>query len=78
MKKAIIILCVVFSGCTENQRARQFGGKETINMKPNEVLLNVTWKNDDMWVLTEDTLTHLKHFMENSSFGILEGEVIIK
>lgn len=73
-----LALLFIFSSCTENQRARKFGGKEEIQLKPNEVLINVTWKESNMWVLTEDTLTHVKYFRENSNWGVLEGEIAIK
>ena len=64
--------------CTKNKRARTFGGKEEITLKANEKLINITWKESNMWVLTEDTLTHIKYFRENSSWGVWEGEIIVK
>lgn len=81
MKKIILTILVsstILVGCTKNQRVRQFGGTEEIVLKPNEKLLNITWKEKDIWVLTEDTLTKVKYFRESSSFGIWQGEVIIK
>ena len=50
----------------------------TLELKPNEKLINITWKESQMWVLTEDTVTHYKYFREKSSWGIWQGEVIIK
>lgn len=73
-----VITVITFLSCTDNQRARKFGGKEEIQLKPNEVLINITWKESNMWVLTEDTTTNIKYFRENSNFGIWEGEIIIK
>lgn len=80
LTKAFFILLVMccFLSCTDNQRARKFGGKEEIQLKPNEKLINITWKESNMWVLTEDTITHIKYFRENSSWGVWEGEIIIK
>ena len=76
---ASVLVCTVFiSSCTKNKRARTFGGKEEITLKANEKLINITWKESNMWVLTEDTVTHIKYFRENSSFGIWEGEIVIK
>lgn len=79
-KKAffILVMCCFLSSCTGNQRARKFGGKEEIQLKPNEKLINITWKENNMWVLTEDTVTHLKYFRENSNWGIWEGEIVVK
>ncbi len=80
MKKLfLILLCAIgLMSCTDNQRARNWGGTENISLKPNEVLINMTWKKDDLWILTCDTNTNIKYFRESSSWGIWEGEVIIK
>jgi hypothetical protein len=80
MKKIIIIvlLTLTISSCTKNKRARSFGGTEEISLKSHEKLINVTWKESNMWVLTKDTTTNISYFRENSSFGIWEGEIIIK
>ena len=76
---ASVLLCAVFiSSCTKNKRARTFGGKEEITLKANEKLINITWKESNMWVLTEDTITHIKYFRENSSWGVWQGEIIVK
>ncbi len=81
MKKTIlpVLVAAVFMviGCTDNMKARKYGGKETMKLKPNERLLNITWKGDDLWMLTEDTITHLQYFRESSSFGVWEGEITI-
>lgn len=74
----IAILLLSASSCTDNQRARKYGGKEEIKLKQNEKLINITWKESNMWVLTEDTATHIKYFRESSSWGIWQGEIIIK
>jgi hypothetical protein len=80
MKKLMMILVamVVMSSCTENVRARHFGGTETLALKPNEKVLNVTWKDNEMWVCTQDTITGLVYFREKSSWGVMEGTVILK
>ena len=55
MKKTIlpVLVAAVFMviGCTDNMKARKYGGKETMKLKPNERLLNITWKGDDLWRL---------------------------
>ena len=80
MKKLMIILVamVIMSSCTENVRARHFGGTEELALKPNEKVLNVTWKDNEMWVCTQDTITRVVYFREKSSWGVVEGTVIIK
>ena len=74
----VIICCVFFTGCLQNQRTRKFGGKEELKLKPNEKFINITWKENNLWVLTEDTLTNIKYFRESSSWGVWEGEIIVK
>ncbi len=77
MKKLLLlsVSIVLLSSCTKNQRAKNFGGSEEIRINANEKLVNVTWKQNNMWILTEDIQTHEFHFREHSSFGILEGEI---
>lgn len=80
MRKLVLIGLVSLSlfSCTENQRARQWGGKEKISLKKNEVLLNMTWKESNLWIQTLDTTTGIQYFREKSSWGMWEGEIIIK
>lgn len=73
-----VALVVMATSCTDNSRARSWGGTEEIALSANEILLNVTWKGDQMWVLTQDTVSGTNHFREHSSWGVMEGEVILK
>lgn len=77
MKKVLIALSVLFVSCTDNQRAREFGGTETIKIAPNERFINITWKQDNLWVIVQDTVTGLYYAKEKSSFGVMQGKVII-
>jgi hypothetical protein len=73
MKKIIIILAlpIIYVSSTDNQRAKSWGGTEGMVLKPNEVLLNITWKaGDDLWILTKDTTTNIQYFREYSSWGV--------
>lgn len=65
-------------GCTENQRAKNYGFSETIELPPNCKFLNATWKEDDLWIIYKDTVSGLSYCKEKSSWGILEGQIIIK
>lgn len=73
---AITLLALV--SCTDNQRARSFGGTETIKLEPNEKFMNITWKRDDIWVIVQDTITGTIYAKEKSSFGVMQGKVIIQ
>jgi hypothetical protein len=80
MKKLFIIAIVAIStvSCTDNQLAKHFGGTEEIKLKPNEIVLNVTWKDTEMWICTKDTVTNITYFREKSNWGVMEGTVILK
>jgi hypothetical protein len=79
MKKLLFIIGLVsLTACTENGRARRFGGTEEVSLKPNEVVLNVTWKDSEIWICTKDTLTNVVYFREKSAWGVMEGTVILK
>lgn len=81
MKNLLIVIFIISLynvACTANERAKKYGGSQEISLKPNHKLLSVTWKENSMWLLTEDTVSHLKYFREKSEYGIQEGEVIFK
>ena len=64
-------------GCTDNQRAKSWGGTKDVTLEPNHKLINITWKDDEVWVLSEDTLTGISYFKEQSKYGFVQGQVII-
>lgn len=84
MKKIILFgLFITLSllSCTDNAMVKSYGGSAILNLSPNEKLINVTWKSDQLWLLTRpmkptDTIETYS-FKEKSSFGVMEGEYII-
>lgn len=80
MKKLLLgaLLLLSITACTDNQRARTFGGTETVELPENRILLNATWKESNLWVLTKDTVTGQTFFNEKSSWGALEGTIEFK
>lgn len=77
---AIMIMTMLY-GCTENTRARVYGGTQTIELEPGKRLVNVTWKEgSDLWILTkvDTTKPTTYQFQEKSNMGVWEGKVIIK
>lgn len=79
----LIILCSVIltaNSCTENSRAKNYGGTMEINLPRNQMLINATWKNDELWYLYEEMPSDYKPkkkiFKEKSSFGKWEGTII--
>ena len=84
MKRLIILVaCVVFAlslvSCTENDKVKNFGGNMKVELPKGKKLIFVTWKEDDLWYLVEDMeegyVPKTKEFIENSSFGMLNGKV---
>lgn len=86
MQKVVCLLLVlsslVLSGCTQNDRTKNFGGKMTVKIQKGKKVVNATWKDDSsLWLLTRpmrpgeepEVLT----FKQESSWGILEGEVAL-
>ena len=83
MKKLLItiLLATVLSGCTGNQVAKNFGGTYKIELPANRKLVNVTWKESDLWILTrnkrEGETVESYEFKEDSTLGLVEGTVIL-
>lgn len=75
-------IVVGLTSCTENSRARTMGGTATIELPKNTELVNVTWKETQLWYLTRpmraDETPETLTFKEKSSLGIVEGTVLFK
>jgi len=74
----LFFFAAILTSCTDNQRARKWGGSETVELPVNNILVTATWKQDDLWVLTKDTVSGKLYFREKSSFGLLEGVINFK
>lgn len=78
----ILLFAIMLPGCTDQVTARNFGGKMTITLPARTKLVNATWKDSDLWILTrqagsDEPLESYK-FTESSSFGIMNGEITIQ
>jgi len=78
----VLLLVVLAVGCTEQSRAKQFGGDANVDLPKGEKLVVVTWKDADLWYLTRpfkegDTVETYK-FQESSSWGVMEGTIVIR
>ncbi len=73
----IVAILVIASSCTENSRVKNFGGEGTINLPQGRKLINITWKEDEIWYLTRpmnsDEVAETYKFHEESSWGAIEG-----
>lgn len=80
MRILIAALVLLVVGCTEQERAKSFGGEMTIKLEACEKLVNATWKESELWYITrpmeeaEKPVTFI--FREDSSFDIMEGKVL--
>jgi hypothetical protein len=82
MKKLLFTLTIMTTiSCTQNSRVKNFGGTGNIILEPNKKLINVTWKNEELWILTKTMqatdVAEQYQFSEKSSFGLVEGNYII-
>jgi hypothetical protein len=85
MKKAIlsIVAIAMLASCTENSRVKNFGGTGELEISPSQKFVNVTWKEEQLWVITKDrtsadTTYNTYRLQEHSSYGMLEGTYVIK
>ena len=83
MRKIVLIGIIVslLSSCTENVSTKLYGGTAEIVLEPNMKLINVTWKENDIWFLTkpmsptDSAETYV--FQEKSNYGLVEGKLIL-
>ena len=86
MKKIFLslttIVLLLTTSCTQNERTRQFGGSETVELPQGQKLVMVTWKENNAWYLTKPMITtdsaETYTFQEKSSFGIFQGTMVVK
>ena len=73
----LIIVVALQSGCTKNSRVKNWGGSAEYELEPGQKLEEVTWKDDNLWILTrpmtEDEEPVTWTFSEKSSYGLIEG-----
>lgn len=78
--KLVILLFVLISiTACEQTISRNFGGSTTITLKPGEKLIEATWKDDNLWYLTEpmdsDYVPKTKVLKESAVLGVMNGTV---
>ncbi len=84
MKKLLFGFLGLFllSSCTEQIRARNFGGSTTVNLQCGNKVVNATWKSVDLWILTKpmkaEDAPEEYTFSEYSAWGVIQGTVVIK
>ena len=73
------VLIITTISCTEQQRVWKFGGEMEVRLPKGEKLIMATWKNLDLFYLTEPMdsgyVPKEKVFRENSAYGVWETEI---
>jgi hypothetical protein len=84
MKRIVLIMSVMMlmlASCTENERVKNWGGDGTINLPKGRKLVNVTWKETQIWYLTRQMdstdVAETYEFHEESGYGVMEGTYTI-
>ncbi len=77
----VLILVLVLTSCTDQQMAKKYGGTANIQLQQGEKLVMITWKADNLWILTRPMTDADKAetytFRESSSFGLIQGKIFI-
>jgi hypothetical protein len=76
---AVTFLAMSMAGCTENERAKNYGGEMTIELPCDTKFINATWKESDLWYLSRemraDEVPESYIFHADSAWGVWEGTV---
>lgn len=83
MKKIFIGIFTFFSICSlsscKQAFSRQFGGDITIEVPKGQKVTMATWKNTDLFYMTEDMedgdVPKKKYLRESSTIGVIESTV---
>lgn len=81
MKKLILLvfIALLMVGC-DQYVARNIGGTTNIKLEPGQKLIEATWKESNLWYLTEPMDSNykpkIKVFQESSMYGVWEGKVV--
>ena len=79
LRLALVTALLVPTSCTKQSRARNWGRSSTIKVEAGQKIINVTWKEDDLWVWTRDMKAderpEISYLREYSSYGVLEGKI---
>ena len=85
IKLTALIAVLSLTAC-ENEMAKTFGGKMTVELEKEQKLVNVSWKTNgqnssSLWLLTRarkaDEQPETYKYIEKSTYGMLEGIVTI-
>jgi len=74
-----IVTVLALASCTQNQRAKAWGGSASVALPASQKLVTATWKDQELWYLTRpmraDETPETFTLNESSSWGVVEGKV---
>lgn len=74
-------LAIILSSCSDNTRAKVYGGTKTIDLPKGQRFIDMQWKGESIWYLTRPLEPNEKprsyRFQESSKAGIIEGTIIV-
>ena len=82
----MLTLLLTLLACTDNQRTKAFGGSMSVQIPCDQQVFDVTWKGEDLWYATQPAPSDWKpvqkrftqkRFTEYSSYGMIQGEVVL-
>lgn len=75
----VIVLAMVATSCTENQKTRFLGNSMTIQLPKGQKITMATWKDSNLFYMLEPMeegyTPKTKIFVEDSSWGMLESKI---
>lgn len=77
----VVMLISLIRACSPQGIARNWGGEMDMHLEPNRKLVEVTWKDDNIWYLTKpmnnEDIAETYEFAESDAIGIFEGTLHI-
>ena len=77
----MLTLLLTLLACTDNQRSKAFGDSMSVQVPCDQVVFDVTWKGENLWYATQPAgqgwRPEQKRFTEYSSYGVIQGEVVL-
>lgn len=77
MAVASILALALLTGCSEQARVKAWGGATSVTIPEGAVLLTMTWKESNLWILYYDPKTKSCVFSENSAYGLMQGVITV-
>ena len=78
---AVMVATLFWFSCTDNDMAKNYGGTVKYEIPAGQKFVNATWKDADLWIITTDrtdsSLPRTYTMTEKSSYGVMEGKVVI-